>query len=105
MIPIPRGLWWFLRKAHAGAASPFVIPRRGDRLANIKTSFNAACRRAGLADVTPHTLRHTAGTWMAQRGVDLWQIAGYLGQDQQRTTELYLHHHPEFLDDARAALD
>jgi integrase len=98
-------LWWFLRKAHARAASPFVLHHNGDRLANIKRSFTTACRRAGLDDVTPHTLRHTAGTWMAQRGVDLWQVAGYLGLTHQLTTDIYLHHHPDFLEDARAALD
>ena len=105
VIPIPRGLWWFLRKVHARAASPYVIHRNGERLADVKKSFKAACRRASIEDASPHTLRHTAGTWMAQRGVPLWQIAGWLGHSQQRTTDLYLHHHPEFLEDARAALD
>ena len=34
---------------------------------------------------------------MAQRGVPLREIAGYLGHSEQRTTELYAHHHPDFL--------
>jgi len=29
----------------------------------IKTAFNAACRRAGLEEVSPHTLRHTWASW------------------------------------------
>jgi integrase len=105
IIPIPRRLAWFLTMEHARASSPFVIHRNGERLGDIKKAFKAACRRAGFEDVTPHTLRHTAGTWMAQQGVDLWQIGGYLGQDHERTTELYAHHHPDFLNDAKRAMD
>jgi len=29
----------------------------------IKTAFRAACRRAGINDATPHTLRHTFASW------------------------------------------
>jgi integrase len=105
IIPIPRGLRWFLAHAQARAATPWVIAYEGQRLQRIKRSFAGACRRAKLAGVTPHVLRHTCGTWLAQRGVDLWTIAGWLGQSQERTTELYLHHHPDFLTAARKVLD
>ncbi len=104
IIPIPRRLGWFLRKAHERATCPYVIHRDGKRLGDVKNGFTAACRRAGLEGVTPHTLRHTAGTWMAQRGVSLWEIGGYLGHSYERTTELYGHHHPDYLERARAAL-
>jgi hypothetical protein len=37
----------------------------------------------GLADlsgkVTPHALRYTAATWLMQRGVPVWEVAGFLG--------------------------
>lgn len=105
IIPIPRRLGWFLRKAHQRASCPYVIHRNGRRLSDVKKGFAAACKRAGLIGVTPHTLRHTAGTWMAQCGVGLWEIGGYLGHSYQRTTELYGHHHPDYLERARAALD
>jgi integrase len=105
IIPVPRGLLWFLRKAHQRATSTAVIAYDGEAVKRIRRSFRAACRRAGLADVTPHALRHTAGTWMAQRGVDLHQIAGWLGHSYERTTELYLHHHPDYLDDAKRAME
>jgi integrase len=51
---------------------------------------------------TAHTLRHTAATWMAQGGVDLGLIGGYLGISQARTTALYAHHHPDYLREAAA---
>jgi integrase len=58
-----------------------------------------------LLGVSPHTLRHTCGTWMAQSGVDLWKIAGWLGQSYATTVELYAHHHPDFLDEAKQSAD
>lgn len=120
VIPIPRGLYWFLHKARQrGSDLGYVVHRDGRPVADIKRGFATAAVRTGLcetieaadgivvrrANVSPHTLRHTAGTWMAQAGVDLFQIAGYLGHSYARTTELYAHHHSDHLAQARAALD
>lgn len=104
-IPVPAPLLAALRRAHRRASSEFVIAYRGAPVLDVKTGFNSAAARAGLPDCTSHTLRHTAGTWMAQKGVPLYQIAGYLGHSESRTTELYAHHHPAFLSDARRAFE
>jgi integrase len=105
IVPIPRRLRWFLEKAQARASSPYVLSFRGAPIKRIKHSFTNACERAGLDDVTPHTLRHTCGTWLAQQGVDLFQVGGWLGHSDPRTTKLYAHHHPNHLAKARDALD
>ena len=63
----------------------------------IYTSFDRAVERAKLKDVTPHVLRHTKATWMAQAGVDLWRIAGVLGDTLATVEKTYLHHQPEYL--------
>jgi integrase len=105
IIPVPRSLLAALRRAHKRAASEHVIAYRGERVADVKTGFNGAAARADIPDCTSHTLRHTAGTWMAQRGVPMWQISGYLGHSVARTTELYAHHHPDYLSEARAAME
>lgn len=105
IIPIPRGLLWFLRAAHRRATTKSVLAYEGARIGDVKKGFAGAARKAKLAGVTPHTLRHTAGTWMAQRGVPLREIAGWLGHTDARTTELYAHHHPDHLTNARRALD
>jgi integrase len=120
-IPIPDRLMPFLRSAWRRRMSDvgFVIHDAGRPIkdiggawdgneakdAPIQGSFGRACRRAGLLGVSPHTLRHTCGTWMAQSGVDLWKIAGWLGQSYATTVELYAHHHPDFLDEAKQSAD
>ena len=106
VIPIPRRLMVLLRLARKrGSDLGYVLHQDGERLLDIKHSFARACRDAGLPDVTPHTLRHTCGTWMARDGVDLWEVGGWLGQSHARTTELYAHHHPDYFAAALEASD
>ena len=105
-LPIPDRLLTFLRLARRrGTDLGYVIHRDGARVANIKRAFNSACEQGGIPNVTPHTLRHTCGTWMAQRGVPLDKIGGWLGHSDGRTTELYRHHHPDFMEEAKRAVD
>jgi integrase len=104
IIPIPRRLLCALRRARARSGDlGYVVNRDGRRVGDVKKAFASACRRAGLAGVSPHTLRHTAGTWMAQASVPLWEVAGYLGHSTARTAELYAHHAPDHLARAREA--
>lgn len=106
VIPIPRRIKVLLRLARRrGTDLGYVLHQDGERILDVKRSFSRACRDAGLPAVTPHTLRHTCGTWKAQDGVDLWQVAGWLGQSHARTTELYAHHHPDYFGAALAAAD
>jgi len=55
-------------------------------------------------EVTPHTLRRTAATWLMQAGVDLWQAAGFLGMTVEQLERTYGHHHPDYQEQAVAAL-
>ena len=105
VIPIPDRLCWFLRAAQQRTNCPFVINYEGERVKGVRRSFDAACARATLTDVTPHVLRHTCGTWLAQAGVDLHQIGGWLGHSSERTTELYAHHHPSHFAAAKRAIE
>ena len=109
-IPISDKLFGHLVRARKrGTDLGYVVHNSGARIKDIgdssNGSFGSACERAGLSDVTPHVLRHTCATWMAQRGVPLRQIAGWLGHSESRTTELYAHHHPAHMADAKRAAD
>jgi integrase len=83
---------------------PFVVEYHGAQVGDIKKAFRRACDRAGIADVRPHTLRHTAGTLMAKEGVELFKISKMLGHSMAKTTELYAHHRPEWLREAADVL-
>jgi integrase/recombinase XerD len=46
-------------------------------------------RRAGLDDVSPHTLRHTFGKSALGTGIDLVTVAALMGHDSIETTAVY----------------
>lgn len=103
-VPINDHLLGILKAARKKAKSLHVIEWRGERVRSIKKGFALAAKRAGLENVTPNTLRHTAATWMAQAGVDLWAVGGVLGHASPKTTARYAKHHPDYLRAAVAAL-
>lgn len=93
-----------LRAAKELACSDYIIEYRGRQVHTIKNGFAAACRRAGLVDVTPHILRHSAATWLALDGVPLNEIARLLGDTEATVERVYAKHTPEFLRRATGAL-
>ena len=76
----------------------YVIELKGKRIGNPRNSFNSACKAAGFDDVTPHTLRHTAATWLMQKGGPVPPICGFLGMSRETLENVYGHHHPDFQD-------
>ena len=103
-VPIAPRLLPHLRHARRRATElGHVINRDGARLGDIKKGFAAACARAGLEGVSPHTLRHTAATWLMQQGVAMWEAAGFLGMTQETLEKVYGHHHPDYLRNAARA--
>ncbi|HEX6968738.1 MAG TPA: tyrosine-type recombinase/integrase [Micromonosporaceae bacterium] len=65
-----------------------------------------AVEGAGLADPqpTPHDLRHTFGTRLADEGVPLHDIMALMGHEDIRSAQRYLHSREERFDRARQAL-
>lgn len=106
-VPIAGRLMRFLAYAYEQrtADNGPVLHRQGEPITRIIRGFKAAAARAELDNVTPHVLRHTCATWMAQQGVSMWQIAGFLGQDEATTSKIYAHHHPDYLTDAISSMD
>jgi integrase len=105
VVPIAERLRPFLLAARQAATCEYVIEHNGGAVASVKTGTRAAARRAGIAGVTPHVLRHTAATWMAQAGIPIDQIARLLGHADPRVTwRTYAKHSPDYLRDAIAAL-
>src|ERR687896_451737 len=69
----------------------FVNPDTGTRYTDVKKSFSAACREAGITNFTFHDLRHTFGTRLADAGVDVVKIKELMGHASIVTTMRYIH--------------
>lgn len=105
-VRLPPRLLTHLRRWQAkGSAREMAVEYLGGALKyKINKPFRKARDAAGLGkDVTPHTLRHTCATWLAQRGVPIWEAAGYLGMTTETFDRVYGHHHPDHQAQAVAA--
>ncbi len=90
-VPIPPRLLAHMRRwATLGAGGHFV-EWHGKPVQSVKTGFARAALLAGVPGVTPHTLRHTAATWLMQRGVPIWEAAGFLGMSPEMLAQTYGH--------------
>ena len=69
----------------------FTNPDTGIRYTDIKKSFSAACREAGITNFTFHDLRHTFATRLADAGVDVVKIKELMGHASIVKTMRYLH--------------
>lgn len=105
-VPVGPILYSALAEAKRGALTDYVIEWGGEPVGNVKKGFAAACTRAGLEGVTPHTLRHTATVWMIEAGIPIEDAARLLGHKNPSTTRKhYGHFAPEHLASAVAALE
>jgi len=67
------------------------LSRNGKPLKSIRTAFTTACRNASLADVSPHTLRHTFASRLAMSGADLRTLQELGGWKEIKMVERYAH--------------
>lgn len=105
--PINKLLYPMLEQALELAQSDYVIEWCGKPVGNIRRSFMTAAKEAGLPkEVTPHTLKHSAGVHMAMDGVPIWEICQRLDHTSVRTTEKhYLKYSPDFMKKSTRALE
>ena len=94
-------------RARSGGEGPlFVGVHHRDRRAraigvrSVQIWLERLAERAGLPRrVTPHMLRHTYGTTMLRRGLDLREVQTLLWHSSVGTTEIYTHVDPVRLRD------
>jgi integrase/recombinase XerD len=93
IVPLTdRAVAIFVATRHLGHG-PFVFtnPATGRPYRNLRGSFHAACRRAGITDFRFHDLRHTFASWAVQNGMDLYRLSRILGHSTLQMTTRYAH--------------
>lgn len=84
-------------KAVKGRLQTGPVIRWKDRaVGDVDKSFATARKEAGIGrHLTPHAMRHSVITWMAQDGVPFFEIAGFVGHTSPSMLEkVYGHHNP-----------
>ncbi|WP_262029241.1 tyrosine-type recombinase/integrase [Microvirga sp. Mcv34] len=104
-VRLPDRLVAHLWRWHHVLKQRYVVEWRGKPVGTTQRAFSNLVYELGLGDdVVRHTLRHTAATWGMQEGVDLWELAGYLGMSTEVLERRYGHHSPTHMEGARKAM-
>jgi len=91
-IPLNRMIRETLQGLVRHLNSPYVfVDRDGKRFKDIKKSFHAACRIAGIKDFRFHDLRHTFASHLIMSGVDITTVKELLGHKSLVMTMRYAH--------------
>ena len=79
------------------ATTDHVIEWNGKPLKSIKTAFKKTAQRAGVPWCSPHVLKHTAITWLAQKGWGIEEISEFTETSFETVKRVYRHGRPENL--------
>jgi len=77
----------------------------GKPIASFHKAFTRTRTKAGLQDVSIHTLRHTYASHLANKGTPLLTIKDLLGHTDIKTTTIYSHLSNEHLQEAVKQID
>lgn len=105
-VPMTESARAVLARARSLALTERVVEFQGKPVRSVRKAFAAAVARAGLADVSPHVLRHSAAVHMAESGIPMEEISQYLGHSSTEITRrVYARFSPDYLRKAAAALE
>ncbi|GAX62381.1 site specific recombinase [Candidatus Scalindua japonica] len=91
-IPINTTLEYLFKEIPRSVESMYVFAgKNGNPLTDIKNSFHAALKNAGILDFRFHDLRHTFASHLVMAGVDLTSVKELLGHKDITMTLRYSH--------------
>jgi integrase len=103
-VPVSANALALLRRMRETAVGPYVFPGRSpdQPLTDVKRSWAAVCKAAGITGARIHDLRHSFASLLVSGGASLPMIGAMLGHTQVQTTQRYAHLYDQPL---RAAAD
>lgn len=105
-VPISSGVLNLLANVPHDEKIPYVFPNpeTGKPYREIFKSWDTARKRAGLAEVRMHDLRHSFASFLVNAGRTLYECQRILGHTQIKTTQRYAHLSQDTLIDAADAV-
>ena len=92
-LPLSSQTIEILKAMQQAKSTPFLFPGKilGQPLKNMNKSWNTIRKRAGIADVRIHDLRHTHASHLVSSGLSLSIVGKLLGHRHAATTQRYAH--------------
>jgi site-specific recombinase XerD len=97
---------WFICLERHWRYVPGAAEMEQRRVLGCLSSWRSACDHLGLPRRwTPRLLRHSMAAELRRRGVNPWELAGFLGHRLLNMTEVYAIYDPAYLSTISAAMD
>lgn len=104
IVPVNQQVLELLRTVQGMARTDYVIEYMGRPVKDIKKSFQKAVEKAGLSNVSPHVLKHSVISWLAQDGFTVDQISDMTATRRETVSRVYRHVKPDYLEDLAESL-
>lgn len=104
-VPISAGVLALLSTIPRNPNSSYIFAnsRTNKPFVSVYHGWNTSRKKAGLADVRIHDLRHSFASLLINSGRSLYEVRKLLGHTQVKATQRYAHLAPETLLDASNA--
>lgn len=104
IVPVHQTVMNTLSKAKETAQTPYVMEHKGRHLTSIRRAFRRAAERAGVPRTTPHVLKHSVVSWLAEDGYTVDQISDMTATHPNTVRQVYRKVSPNYLSDLAASL-